>query len=312
MVIKRPFDLLIVGEINPDLILSGDIIPAFGQAEKVVQSAILTIGSSSVITACGAAQLGLKVAFIGLCGDDLFGHFMLNEMRQRGIYVDTVQIRANGRTGLSIILLHGQDRAILTYPGLMTELKESDIPDSLLAQARHLHVGSYFLQTGLQPGLPNLFRRAHALGLTVSLDTNYDPTETWKGFSELLAETDVFLPNEAEAKALSSTDQIEKAALKLGSLVKTVAIKLGEAGAIAVQGEQTIKIESIQVKVVDTIGAGDNFNAGFLYGYLNGWPLERSLRLATICGALSTQAAGGTTAQPTLEQALAYLTPAER
>ncbi len=312
MVIKRPFDLLIVGEINPDLILSGDIIPAFGQAEKVVQSAILTIGSSSVITACGAAQLGLKVAFIGLCGDDLFGHFMLNEMRQRGIYVDTVQIRPNGRTGLSVILLHGQDRAILTYPGLMTELKESDIPDSLLAQARHLHVGSYFLQTGLQPGLPNLFRRAHALGLTVSLDTNYDPTETWKGFSELLAETDVFLPNEAEAKALSGTDQIEKAALKLGSLVKTVAIKLGEAGAIAVQGEQTIKIESIQVKVVDTIGAGDNFNAGFLYGYLNGWPLERSLRLATICGALSTQAAGGTTAQPTLEQALAYLTPAER
>ncbi len=312
MVIKRPFDLLIVGEINPDLILSGDIIPAFGQAEKVVQSAILTIGSSSVITACGAAQLGLKVAFIGLCGDDLFGHFMLNEMRQRGIYVDTVQIRPNGRTGLSVILLHGQDRAILTYPGLMTELKESDIPDSLLAQARHLHVGSYFLQTGLQPGLPNLFRRAHALGLTVSLDTNYDPTETWKGFSELLAETDVFLPNEAEAKALSGTDQIEKAALKLGSLVKTVAIKLGEAGAIAVQGEQTIKLESIQVKVVDTIGAGDNFNAGFLYGYLNGWPLERSLRLATICGALSTQAAGGTTAQPTLEQALAYLTPAER
>jgi len=77
----KTFDLLIPGEINPDLILSGDVEPQFGQAEKLVESATLTIGSSSVIAACGAARLGLKVAFIGICGDDLFGRFMLKRCK---------------------------------------------------------------------------------------------------------------------------------------------------------------------------------------------------------------------------------------
>lgn len=80
------FDLLIIGEINPDIILRGtDVVPVFGQVEKMVEAADLTIGSSSVITACGAARLGLKVAFVGVVGDDLYGRFMLNAMQERGI-----------------------------------------------------------------------------------------------------------------------------------------------------------------------------------------------------------------------------------
>jgi sugar/nucleoside kinase (ribokinase family) len=303
------FDLLVAGEINPDLVLTGDVTPEFGQVEKLVQSATLTIGSSSAIFACGAAQLGLNVAFIGVCGDDLFGHFMLDEMQKRGVDVSNIMIRNEGETGLSVILNHGSDRAILTHSGLISALKASDIPDGLLQNARHLHVASYFLQTSLQPDLPRLFQRARSLGLTTSLDTNYDPSETWTGFNELLAVTNIFLPNEKEALSLSGEADVNLAADRLGSRVETLAIKLGAQGALGIHKGEKIQVASIPVNVIDTVGAGDSFDAGFLYGYLSRWPLERSLRLACVCGALSTQRAGGSDGQPTLDEAMKFLPP---
>lgn len=301
------FDILVAGEINPDLILSGNIMPEFGQVEKIVDDAKLTIGSSSVIFACGAARLGLKVAFIGVCGDDVFGKFMLDEMSKRNVDIGNVIIRSNEPTGLSVILNQTSDRAILTHSGLIADLQASDIPDDLLRKARHLHVASYFLQTKLQPDLPALFRHAQSFGLTTSLDTNYDPSEKWIGFDELLAVTNVFLPNEAEAKSLTGAANAEEAVNRLRSKVEALAIKLGKDGALGTFGSQKVQAESISVKVVDTVGAGDSFDAGFIYGYLNSWELEKSLRLACVCGALSTQQAGGTNGQPTLDEAMKYL-----
>lgn len=305
----KPYDILVAGEINPDLILCGDVEPAFGQVEKLVASATLTIGSSSVIFACGAARLGLKAAFIGKCGDDAFGRFMLEEMSKRGVDIGNVIQIPGGSTGLSVILNRGVDRAILTHPGLIPALSAEDIPDRLLRQARHLHVASYFLQDALRPGLPRLFERARSLGLTTSLDTNYDPSETWQSVFDLLPLTNVFLPNQAEACSLTGEENVESAAEKLSAQVETLAIKRGAQGALGIRNGQKVRVASIPVQVIDTVGAGDSFDAGFLYGYLHGWPLEKSLRMAAVCGALSTQAAGGTAAQPTLNQALARLTP---
>jgi sugar/nucleoside kinase (ribokinase family) len=206
-----------------------------------------------------------------------------------------------------VILSSGVDRAILTHLGLIPALKASDIPDALLCQAQHIHVASYFLQTALQPELSGLFRRAHRLGLTTSLDTNYDPSETWTGFEELLTETNVFLPNKHEAISLSGEDNVELAVLKLGKRIETLAVKLGEAGALGVRAGQTIQVASIPVNVVDTVGAGDSFDAGFLFGYLHNWELKEALQLACACGALSTQKAGGTEGQPTLDEAMVYV-----
>jgi len=302
----HPFDILVAGEINPDLILAGDVRPEFNQVEKLVDSAALTLGSSSAIFSCGAARLGLKVAFIGVCGKDVFGHFMLDEMQKRNVDVNNVIVR-DGQTGLSVILSTGTDRAILTHMGLISALRASDIPDALLRQTRHLHVASYFLQTNLQPGLPDLFRRAREHGLTTSLDTNYDPSEQWFGFDELLSVTNVFLPNEKEALSLSGKMDIDLAAEELMLRVDMLAVKLGPDGALGVSASKKVRITSIPVKVVDTVGAGDSFNAGFLYGYLHKWDLEKALRLACVCGALSTQKAGGTEAQPTLDEAMKYV-----
>ncbi len=307
MIPDTPFDILVAGEINPDLILSGDVVPAFDQTEKLVDSAALTIGSSSAIFACGARRLGLKVAFIGVCGDDTFGRFMLAEMQKRGVDVSNVIVRADGQTGLSVILNRGVDRAILTYPGLVAALRASDISDTLLRSARHLHVASYFLQTNLQPDLPGLFQRAQSLGLTTSLDTNYDPSEQWLGFDELLSTVDIFLPNKTEALSITQSEDVESAARQLANKCKLVVIKLGAGGALLQTKDKTIYVPSIPVDIMDTVGAGDTFDAGLLCGYLKGWELEKSLQLAVVCGALSLQAAGGTAAQPTLEEALAFL-----
>jgi sugar/nucleoside kinase (ribokinase family) len=303
----KSIDVLVAGEINPDLILTGDIAPEFGQVETLVDAAALTIGSSSAIFACGAARLGLKVAFIGVCGDDVFGRFMLDEMKKRNVDVNPVIVRPDGQTGLSVILNRRTDRAILTHPGLIAELVASDISDALLSQSRHLHVASYFLQMKLQPDLPALFQRARSLGLTTSLDTNYDPSEQWIGFDELLSVTNVFLPNQTEALSITNSSDVETAARELAEETELVAVKLGADGALACQNDSVTRAKSISVNVIDTIGAGDSFDAGFLYGYLNNWVLEKTLQLATVCGALSTLAPGGTAAQPTLDEALGFL-----
>lgn len=301
------FDVLVAGEINPDLILSGNTLPEFGQVEKLVNSAALTIGSSSAIFACGAARLGLKVAFIGVCGDDVFGRFMLDEMQKRNVDVSNVSIYQTGQTGLSVILRQFEDRAILTHLGLISALRADDISDRLLRQTRHLHIASYFLQTNLQPDLPALFQRAHLLGLTTSLDTNYDPSDKWLGFDELLSITNVFLPNKTEALSITQADSVQSAAKQLADKSELVVIKLGADGALACHDKEITQSLSIPVNVMDTVGAGDSFDAGFIHGYLNHWPIEKSLRLACVCGAMSTQKAGGTEGQPTLAEAMNYV-----
>ena len=306
----RPFDLLVVGEINPDLLLYGDVAPDFRQVEKRVDRAVLTVGSSSVILACAAARLGLRVAFVGLCGPDLFGDFMLAEMQRRGVDTRWVQRRSDGSTGLSVILQKPDGaRAILTAEGLIPALRAEDVPDEALAAARHVHVSSFYLQRGLQPGLGDLFRRARAMGSTTSLDPNYDPDETWHSILPVLPEVDVFLPNAAEARAIAGVDDVAAAARNLAARGPLVVVKWDVRGALAVspQGQQWHVPAVPAPTVVDAVGAGDNFDAGFLYGYLHGWPLARSLRLAAACGALSLRGPGGTGAQPTLEEALAYV-----
>jgi sugar/nucleoside kinase (ribokinase family) len=314
---KRLFDILVAGEINPDLILSGNVTPEFGQVEKLIDSADLTIGSSSAIFACGAARLGLKVAFVGICGADIFGRFMLDELSRCGVDVAGVTVDPAQPTGLSVILNRPAgdgvpgDRAILTHLGSINRLRAKQVTPGLLRKARHLHVASYFLQTALQPGLPELFQRAQALDLTTSLDTNWDPSGTWSGFDELLGLVDVFLPNQNEALAISGASTLDAALHILGRKCRAVAIKCGRQGALARQGDATARAPALPVQVVDTVGAGDSFDAGFLVGWLKGWSLAKTLALAIACGSLSTRVAGGTSAQPTLDEAMKHVSPAD-
>lgn len=300
-------DLLVVGDCNPDLILVGvDALPAFGQTEQLVTDAVLTIGGSASIVACGAARLGLRTAVAGSVGDDVFGRFMLGALAERGVDVSPCLVRTGRRTGVTVVLDRGDDRAQLTAPGAIHDLSADDVGREVLREARHVHVSSYFLQPRLQPGVPRLLEFARAAGATTSLDTNWDPDEEWTaGLREALRHLDVFLPNREEATQVSGeADPVAAASAIASRGPATVVVKLGAEGAVAVRGEQVVRSPSLAVDAVDATGAGDSFAAGFIAGMLDGRPLEETLALACACGALSTRAVGGTGAQPELEEAL--------
>jgi sugar/nucleoside kinase (ribokinase family) len=303
----RDFDLLVVGEVNADVIVrAADPRPVFGQVERWVDGIDLVIGSSSVIFACGAARLGLRVAMVGIVGDDAMGRFMLASMAERGIDTSAILVDPRVPTGASVILASATDRAILTAPGTMPLLRVADVPPPLVGKARHVHVGSVFLLDAARADLPALFRAARAAGVTTSFDTNWDPRDVWDGgVRALLAETDVFLPNAGEATRIAGEADVEVAARALVALgARVVAVKLGPEGALAVTADGvTARCPALPVEPIDTTGAGDTFDAGFLAGWLAGRPLGACLALGVACGSLSTGGIGGTAAQPTLPEA---------
>jgi sugar/nucleoside kinase (ribokinase family) len=286
-------DLLVVGDCNPDLLLAGgDVAPEFGQAEKVVDEARLLVGGSATIVACAAARLGLSVALVAAVGDDLFGRFMLDALAERG--VDASECIVGTRpTGVTVALVRGDDRAILTAPGAMTALTAADVPRRLLEGARHVHVGSYYLLDGLRPDIAGLVHSAHAAGATFSIDPQGDPSGEWDGGLPALAPSlDVLFVNEGEHGMLRSDG------------CPLVVVKRGRRGASAIMDGQTVEARAPEVEPVDATGAGDSFDAGFIAGRLRGMGVRESLALACACGALSTRALGGTAAQPTLDEAL--------
>ena len=301
-------DLLVLGDANPDLVLTGDVGPAFGQAERLVDEAHLTVGGSGAIVACGAARLGLRVGLCGVVGDDLFGRFLHDELERRGVDVGGLTVEAGRPTGVTVVLARPNDRAILTHAGTIGDLRVELIDPALLESVRHVHVSSYFLQALLAPELPAMFERVRARGASTSVDPNWDPSERWnEGLRDLLAHTDVFLPNATEATRIADVTELDDAVVALAQLAALVVAKAGADGAVAAHGDRLVRAPAPAIAVVDTTGAGDAFVAGFLASRLDGEPLERSLAIANACGALSTRALGGVDAQPTMDEVLALL-----
>ena len=300
-------DLLVIGDINPDvLVTAGDLGDAFGQREQIVDQGLLVLGGSATITAVAAARLGAKVALAGCVGDDWIGRALVAELTAIGVEC-RVKVLPAVPTSLTVVVQRGRDRAILTTQTSLAQLDCSVVPDDLLLDARHVHVGGYFLLPGLWDGLPELFGRARAAGATTSIDPNWDPSQQWQGnLAKTLPVTDVFLPNLAEATLISGQDEPLAAARQLASRGSgTVAIKLGADGALACRGEQVEQVGALAQAPVDSTGAGDNFNAGFLAGTLRGCSLRESVALAAACGSLSTQGHGGTGVSVNLTDALA-------
>ena len=304
------FDVLVLGDANPDLVLrGGDVRPAFGQAERLVDEAKLTVGGSGAIFACGAARLGLRVGFVGVVGDDVFGRFMREELDARGVDTSGLVVDPDHPTGLTVVLSQPEDRAMLTAPGPIGELSSARIDPALIASARHVHVSSYFLQRSLAPDLPRIFADVRARGGTTSVDPNWDPSGRWgDDLLRLLALVDVFMPNAMEAYSLGHISELDAAIARLREAgAGTVVVKLDAGGARAVSVGLDTSVEGIRVPVRDTTGAGDSFDAGFLAAWLDGQSIEQALAFANACGAISTTTTGGTTGQATREEALALL-----
>jgi ribokinase len=294
-------DLLVVGDLNADLVLrGGDVVPAFGQREQLVDHAELVLGGSGGIVAVGAAKLGLDVAMVACVGDDALGRVMVETLSRAGVDASAVVRDPETPTGVSVGLVREDDRAMLTATGALSRLRAADVPTDLIERARHVHVSSPFLQDALRPGLAALTATARS----ASLDPGWDPRERW---DVALDGFDVLLPNAQEALALAGRQDgdVEAAAQQLARDGRLVVVKLGAEGALAIHDGETVRAAATHVDAVDGTGAGDSFDAGFLAGRLNGDDLVEALALGCACGALSTRRAGGTAAQPTLEEARA-------
>ncbi len=309
-------EVLVVGEVNPDLVVLGVTQLPFGQREDLVGPTTLTVGSSAAITACALSRLGTRVGIVGVVGDDAFGALVLVQLTARGVTVDQVRTVIGGRTGSSVILVRredSQDRQILTDPGVMSELRADDVDLSRTRGLRHLHVGSWFMHTGAVADLPQLLEHACRAGVSTSVDPNDDPACTWDShLPRALPHVETLFCNEPEAMGIATAlgapaprDADEAARRLLACLPTggTVVLKLGADGATAYTTDAVWHVAAPVVDVVDTIGAGDTLAAAFLHGRLAGQDVGDALRLAVAAGSLSTRRSGGVDGQPSAEQA---------
>lgn len=300
--------VLVIGELNVDIVATGlRGLPEMG-AEILAQDCELTLGSASAIFAVGMSKLGHRVTFVSQVGRDSFGDFCIARLKQLGVQTSNVMRKANEKTGVTIALSGRSDRAMITYPGAIASLTADRVNDRLLKQHDHLHLTSYYLQKSLQPSFAEILQRCKASGLSTSFDPNSDPSDRWNSkINSVLKYTDVLFVNEREALKLTSANSAQQALKRLGEKTPCVVVKRGAKGAIAIQNGEVFSDSGFRVKPLDTTGAGDSFDAGFLSAYLSKQPLTECLRHGNACGALSAISIGGTAGQPTQAELQEFL-----
>ncbi|HEX3008122.1 MAG TPA: carbohydrate kinase family protein [Bacteroidales bacterium] len=294
----KAFDVIVIGELNVDIIMNHiNGYPEIGK-EKISDNMSVTLGSSSAIFASNLSSLGAKVAFVGKTGTDSFSEVVMQSLQERGVDTSHIIRTPDFNTGATIVLNYGQDRAMITYPGAMNELKPADIDYDLIKTGRHLHFSSYFLQPGIGSGITSIFKKAKDLGLTTSLDPQWDPDEKWDlDLKALLPVTDVFLPNIKELQSLTHKGNLDDALASVKTFCRNIVIKHGSDGAYLWDGQSLSHQPAfINHDVVDCIGAGDSFNAGFILKFVQQQPLAKCMEYGALTGAISTTAAGGTSA----------------
>jgi sugar/nucleoside kinase (ribokinase family) len=294
--VKR-FDISVVGELNADLILYGLPPTLEPEHEHLAEDFAITLGSSSAIFAHNISLLGSRVGFTSCIGDDPLGKFCVERLKESGVDVSGVKALSGKTTGVTVILPLSKQRQILTYLGTTLDLQFVHLDLNYLRSASHFHLSSFFLLRGLRPGIPELFSQLKLSGLTTSLDTNDDPEDLWADdVKSVLKSVDIFLPNEREACKLTGAKDVQDALEALSQLVPIVVIKCGPKGVIAKRGKNQFHAPSLSVQPMDTVGAGDSFNAGFLHKFILRCNLEECLKYGNAIAALSTTRAGGTEA----------------
>jgi sugar/nucleoside kinase (ribokinase family) len=306
------FDVLAIGELNPDLVLSGlrATTPRLG-TEQEFDAYVLTLGSSTAIACVLMQRLGLATAMSAWVGDDDYGRFCRAALVAEHVDDAMVRVHPTLATGLTVCLPYPADRLLLTCKGTMTLNPAEGLDGARLRQARHIHVGSFFLQDALRPHVANLFAAARALGLTTSLDTGWDPQEQWLSadLRAALEHTSYLFPNATEFEHLAGTRDIERGMACLLDLGPgAIVLKQGAGG--AVQGDATGLCwhPGFSASPVDTTGAGDAFNAGYCAAMLRGAPVADRLMFGNACGALTVAAIGGTGGVINAEQVNAFIT----
>jgi len=292
----KKFDILALGELNVDLLLNR--ICGFPEVGKEIfaREMTLTLGSSTAIFAANAASLGARVSFLGMIGSDDFGAFVRKALESRGVDTSNLIEVSTAATGLTAILNYDEDRANVTYPGAMNIMGIKDIRPEVVAETRHVHISSVFMQETLHKDIYEVVKLVKAQGATLSMDMQFDPEEKWDfDYLNILPLVDIFMPNEQELKALTGKDELRDAVDAVRPYANILVVKRGSKGSLVVTKESENELPAmLNSNVVDAIGAGDSFNAGFITAFVQGKDLGYCQYLGNLTGAINTTAAGGT------------------
>jgi sugar/nucleoside kinase (ribokinase family) len=294
----KKYNIAAIGELNADLILNRiEGMPVVGK-EIFAHDMLVTLGSSTAIFAANAASLGAGVCFVGMIGRDDFGRLVRTSLDGRGVDTSYLIETDRAATGATIVLSYGEDRANVTYQGTMDLMGFDDIDSSVFDSVAHIHISSIFMQSALKRDLVKLLEYASSKGVTSSLDTQWDPAEKWDlDLAKILPLVTVFMPNETELMLLTGKATLREAieAVK-PHLCRAMVVKCGNKGSILVKRDGTMNMLEafLNTDVVDATGAGDSFNAGFVYMFTRGASLEKCQKFGNLTGAVNTTAAGGT------------------
>jgi sugar/nucleoside kinase (ribokinase family) len=282
-----------VGDANPDIIFTGLTNIPCAEQDTMASGLEVVLGGQTATISRALARLGLAVTFVGRVGDDTYGRWAVEQLRGDGVDTSGMVIDPGLRTGATVVLSTGAERAFATYLGSISEVRRSDITPEILAHSDHLHIGSYFLQRRLHPDMLDLLKEAKRRGLTTSVDPGWDNFMEWNaGILAVLPFVDLFLPNLVEAQQITNTDSADAALETLARLGNVVVVKMGGEGCLVRHRDADLRSPAFEVQVVDVTSAGDVFNAGFLHGWLAGWDLERAARFANACGAIAVSQVG--------------------
>jgi ribokinase len=286
--------VLFVGDINVDVMMGGMQSLPVVDKEVMCASYDVVMGSSAVICAAAYASLGGNASFLGLAGNDDYGNFMIKGLNELGIATDRVRRTDKFRTGVTINMIHGSTRTQVTYPGTISEFDGRDIDAKTLQGFDHIHFAGPYQQTKLRPEITRLLKLAQAQKSTTSLDPQWDATEKWEYMEQWLPLLTYLFVNEGEALSLAKTQSLEEACTALQSKTKRAVLKAGKDGSMISYEGGIYKVPARIIQVVDTTGAGDCFDAGFLFATLEQNLTERdALEIGNAVGSRSCLFAGG-------------------
>jgi len=302
-------DVVSIGNIVVDFVAANvSEMPKWGQLVEVGEPIRSSVGGNSGIFSCVSSRLGLKVSIVGAVGTDFMGDWVVNEMQNFG--VDTSYIKqTDTQTSTTLAMANPEgERAFVHYVGSNARLTLEDIDQRLISDSRALMLSAYFIMPGLY-GEPSrkLLAYAKEKGVLTVFDVAWDPHGRWV-LDKILENVDIFIPNIDEAEMLAGTRSASESSAKFIEMgAKMVVIKMGKEGVFVRSKNETFHIPAFKVKAIDATGAGDTFNASFVYAYLKGWELKKCAIFANAAGALKVTKVGGVSSAPTEKEIMEFI-----
>jgi len=294
-------DVLILADYFCDLVITGLPEPPRLGADLFGDGMEIAPGGPYILAA-GLHRLGIRALWQARLGNDLFSRFILAEAQREGLDVTLFEQYDYPLRSLSVAFSFVHDRGFISYADVFPELS----PETALAAHRPGWVVN--IPFNGSPRSRHLVDLVHQDGGRVYIDCQDTAlTLAEPGLKDLLGAIDIFAPNQSEAGRLTGESDPCRSAERLAQFCPTVIVKCGAHGAYACSAGKSWHSPALPVAVIDTTGAGDSFNAGFLAAAVRGEAFETCLRYGNICGGLSTTARGGAGAAPTLAQLKAYL-----